>query len=192
MNANFLSLNEHEIKANPDSNCPPSILARQIGLLVTYMEPLGKDKLGIIEVDKDLQNDVLYFFKTAYEIGFPIEEVTPAGGSYFNYDDRRLMVANASSGFNYRTIAGTHKLSQHALGRAIDINPKFNPYTIYDSSGNLVTTNPPEGQHDLERPGTFTSNHTLVQLMKSLGWDWGGDWTKESGRIDLHHFQKPA
>lgn len=31
------------------------------------------------------------------------------------------MAADNSSAFNYRTIAGTDRLSRHALGRAVDI-----------------------------------------------------------------------
>ena len=36
----------------------------------------------------------------------------------------------------------------------------------------------------LDSPGS------LVVLMKNLGWQWGGDWMPESGRIDYQHFEK--
>ena len=38
------------------------------------------------------------------------------------------MSADNSSPFNFRVIAGTELFSQHALGRAIDINPVENPW----------------------------------------------------------------
>ena len=40
----------------------------------------------------------------------------------------RSMSADNTSAFNFRVIAGTTLLSQHALGRAIDINPVENPW----------------------------------------------------------------
>ncbi|MCK7509072.1 MAG: M15 family metallopeptidase [Desulfobacterales bacterium] len=37
------------------------------------------------------------------------------------------MADNNSSGFNFRVIADTNKLSLHSFGRAVDINPVQNP-----------------------------------------------------------------
>jgi len=36
---------------------------------------------------------------------------------------QRAAFLNNTSGFNYRKITGTDKLSTHSFGRAIDINP---------------------------------------------------------------------
>ena len=46
---------------------------------------------------------------------------------------------------NYRTISGERKLSDHSFGKAIDINPIFNPHV----KKNKIS--PPEGKEYLDR-----------------------------------------
>ena len=48
--------------------------------------------------------------------------------SDYGGDDERSMAANNSSGFNFRTIAGPDRSSNHSFGVAIDLNPVQNPY----------------------------------------------------------------
>ncbi len=38
------------------------------------------------------------------------------------------MAADNTSAYNYRPLTGELKLFPHAYGRAVDINPKYNPY----------------------------------------------------------------
>jgi hypothetical protein len=45
----------------------------------------------------------------------------------YSGDDDRSMAANNTSAFNCRKVAGTSKWSEHAYGRAIDVNPVQNP-----------------------------------------------------------------
>jgi peptidoglycan L-alanyl-D-glutamate endopeptidase CwlK len=101
----------------------------------------------------------------------------------YGWSDDESMAANNSSGFNYRYIAGTDKLSQHAYGRAIDINPLFNPYI----RGDVV--DPPGGVYDPSRPGTLVAGDAIVQAFEARGWTWGGRWDT---RKDWHHFEKPV
>ena len=54
----------------------------------------------------------------------------------YNGDDTASMEANNTSCFNYRVVDGTTSLSKHALGCAIDINPFYNPYVVFDKTGN--------------------------------------------------------
>jgi peptidoglycan LD-endopeptidase CwlK len=98
------------------------------------------------------------------------------------------MMANNTSGFNYRMIAGTERLSNHARGRAIDINPLLNPCI----RGDFVQ--PAGAAYDPSRPGTLTTDSPVTQFLKARGWIWGGDWA--SGRDgkplkDYQHFEKP-
>jgi hypothetical protein len=46
----------------------------------------------------------------------------------FNGDDDASMAANNTSGYNCRRASGSARLSSHALGLAIDVNPLINPY----------------------------------------------------------------
>ncbi|NTG67265.1 M15 family peptidase [Rhizobium rhizogenes] len=70
-------------------------------------------------------------------------------------------------GYNYRNIAGTNKLSNHAFGDAIDINPQQNPM-----GKNLVTDLP--------------SN--VGELAAKNGLSWGGAWNSKK---DAMHFEVP-
>ena len=56
---------------------------------------------------------------------FPIERMVPVDA--YGSDDQASMRANNTSAFNCRHVAGTSRLSEHALGQAIDINPLVNP-----------------------------------------------------------------
>lgn len=182
-------MSEH-IQPNPEAGCPPEVLAQQQAVKVDYLGFDGKRYAGIIEVHKDLVTDVSDFFDFALSIEFPIENVTPASAAPYFWDDEKLMAANVSSGFNYRTIAGTNQPSLHRQGRAFDVNPRLNPYIRYVNGKEIVQ---PEGvSWDPKVLGTLYGHHPLVELMKNRGWEWGGDWKLESGRTDYQHFEKPG
>lgn len=69
-------------------------------------------------------------FYQLYKWEYPIESVRLIDD--FEGDDELSMEANNSSAFNYRVIKGSTQLSKHALGLAIDINPRINPYVRED------------------------------------------------------------
>lgn len=69
----------------------------------------------------------------------------------------RVYPITSVAGFTPRTIGGSHQLSRHALGLAIDINPGRNPFR----ADNRLTTN---------MPGWF------VDAWREAGFCWGGDW----------------
>lgn len=181
-----------QIKLNPNNPAPPDVVAQLVSLEVAYRDFDGHQHEGVIEVNRALEGDVIAFFKYAYYTNFPIRKVAPA--SDYNWDDNALMAADITSGFNYRTIAGTSTPSQHGLGRAIDINDRENPYITLDDQGNPVTE--PEGARWLPgTPGTLSNDQLLIQLMKSRGWIWGGNWTlqdTDGAVIDYQHLQKAA
>ena len=80
----------------------------------------------------------------------------------------RLGISDFSGSYNNRTIRGSHFLSMHAFGAAIDFCAGRNALT-YDKTG-----------------GYFKPDHPLVKAFKAEGWIWGGDW---QGRRDPMHFQ---
>ena len=166
---------------------PREILERITQVDVPYVNFEGDECAGSIEVHRDVEHDVRAFFDAAVRLEFPMSGVVSA--SEFGFDDDALMAANMTSGFNYRKIAGQKRLSQHALGRAIDVNPRLNPYTKY-THGNAVLRLPPNGSYDIAQPGTLHASHPLVRFMRENSWEWGGDWLPESGRVDVHHFEK--
>jgi peptidoglycan LD-endopeptidase CwlK len=139
------------------------------------------DKLhqGQIVIHKDLAEDIKSIFKLIEEKRFKVAKVIPI--VFYNWSDEKSMLANNTSAFNYRFVAGTKRLSNHATGRAIDINPFLNPQVFKDKVyPNTASYNP-------KVEGTITVNSFLVKEFKKMGWSWGGDWKSSK---DYQHFEK--
>jgi len=101
----------------------------------------------------------------------------------YGASDRRSMRADNTSAFNCRYVAGTRRWSQHAYGKAIDINPVENPYV----DGDYVS--PRKGRPYADRTrrarGMIHGGDKVVRAFASIGWGWGGSW---SGAKDYQHF----
>lgn len=177
-----------EVRSNPNLVCPQEILTKIRPLEVSYLGFDGSEHAGIIEVHESVADDVLAFFELAQQISFPIEKVVRASDRDFQWDDDKLMASNASSGFNYRLVAGSDRVSLHGKGLAFDVNPRQNPYIRFEQGEKIVA--PPDAVWNPAVGGTLSAEHPLVKFMLERGWDWGGNWTEEDGRIDYQHFQK--
>ena len=140
----------------------------------------GATARGELVVAASLAQRAAEVFRRLYQLGFPIRQMRLVDD--YDADDDRSMSADNSSAFNFRLIAGTNLLSQHALGRAIDINPVENPWRRPDK---LL---PPEGQafadRSVVRPGMIVRPGPVVAAFDELGWEWGGDWRHA---FDDHH-----
>jgi poly-gamma-glutamate synthesis protein (capsule biosynthesis protein) len=135
---------------------------------------------GELVVAADLAARAVAVFRRLYQLGFPIRGLRLVDD--FAASDDRSMSADNSSAFNFRVIADTNILSQHALGRAIDINPVENPWRKPDR---IV---PDEGREYADRarvrPGMIVRPGPVVAVFDELGWEWGGDWRHA---FDDHH-----
>jgi hypothetical protein len=159
---------------------PPHILRNQI---VVPIEHVGFDSRlhhGQLVLHRNLKRDIQYIFDALRQRAFPIEKIIPI--SAYDWDDDASMASNNTSGFNYRTIVGTDRLSMHAFGRALDINPLLNP----NISGSGVVT-PQNARYEPERPGTITADGPVASLFKERGFVWGGDWKSLK---DYQHFER--
>jgi len=155
---------------------------------VRYYSFDGKVHKGQVVIDRRLVKDIQEVFRVAFKTKFPITSVIPISHDRFYKNgewnsDGQSMLCNNTSGFNYRKMTGGDKLSMHAYGFAIDINPVQNPYI----KGDVVL--PPKAVYDPAKPGTLTRNCPVVRTFKRLGWDWGGDWHSLK---DYQHFEKIA
>ena len=171
-----------EALAGLDPSCPEKVRQRQALVSVSYIGFDGGEHRGQVVIDERLSEDVRVLFRLALELRFPIGSAVPISAARFAWDDLRSMEANNSSGFNWRVIAGTERLSNHAFGQALDINPLQNPWM---SAQGVM---PAGARHDPSQPGTLTGEHPIVRAFLDRGWEWGGHWTET---VDLHHFQKP-
>jgi hypothetical protein len=170
----------HGCSWKDDARCPPRATLARIGVRHVGMDGRAAD--GEIVVARALATDVVVLFARLYAIGFPLTRVELV--DVHAADDDRSMAADNTSAFNFRVIAGTDILSQHALGVAIDLNPVENPM-IWPGGERFV---PAEGAAYLDRrhvrPGMIVRPGPVTAIFDELGWEWGGDWRHVA---DLHH-----
>ena len=109
----------------------------------------------------------------------------------YQADDEKSMADNNTSSFNFRTVAGTNRLSKHALGLAIDINPRINPYI--NSKGVLTPGNVKIYivRYVKKCKGKYArymiqKNSQITKIFKKYGFSWGGDWKYSK---DYQHFE---
>ena len=177
-------LMDYVIKQNPVSVCPPEIFCNLVALRVPIWTPENGVGVGIVEVHRDVAADVDEFFWFMAYVRFPIVRARPI--AEYDWDDVRSMLANNTSAFNYRTYIsksdGLQKLSRHSFGRAIDVNPLFNP-DVQDG-----VADPKGAVYDPLQPGTLTAHSPVTLFLKNRGWIWGGDWVSHQ---DYQHFERP-
>jgi len=144
---------------------------------VTFDGHVGQGELVVAAA---IARRALGVFRRLYELGFPIRGMRLVDDHAAS--DDASMAADNSSAFNFRVIAGTSLLSQHALGRAIDINPVENPWRRPDR------TVPDAGHAFLDRrairPGMIVRPGPVVATFDAFGFEWGGDWLHA---FDDHH-----
>jgi peptidoglycan L-alanyl-D-glutamate endopeptidase CwlK len=145
---------------------------------VQYYSFDGKLHQGQIVVHNDVKKDVIEIFEIIKDIKYPVQKVIPI--VIYNCDDNASMDDNNSSGFNYRFIAGTKRLSNHSSGKAVDINPMNNPYIT--AKGKVI---PSSGKYEPNSFSSFTDDHPVVKAFKERGWRWGGNFNSYK---DYHHF----
>ncbi|HEY9558420.1 MAG TPA: M15 family metallopeptidase [Acidimicrobiales bacterium] len=151
-------------------------------MTVSYWDFDGAERTGEIVVHADYATDVVSVFDALFTARFPIAQMRLVDD--FGGDDDRSMAANNTSGFNCRAATGSDAWSEHAYGRAIDINPIQNPFVT--ASGDVI---PPAGEahrdRDVTEPGLITSDGPVVAAFAGIGWQWGGEWARGQ---DYQHF----
>ena len=173
---------EEILQQNPKLQCPDEVLEQLTVIEVSYYSFDGQIHTGQLAVHKDLVEDVKGAFTIILEDKFPIQSVIPVADKRFDWDDSISTAANNSSTFNYRYVRNTKDISSHAFGRAIDINPRLNPYF----PDGIVF--PAHASYDPKTKGAIVEHSRLVQYFDSLGWRWGGNWDED---LDYQHFEKP-
>ena len=160
---------------------PKAMIDRMELVTVNY---LGFDHhlhQGQIVVDKVVAKDVRQIFHEIETTGYPISRAVPIVA--YGWDDDASIADNNTSAFNYRHVIGpnqqTNKLSNHSYGRAIDLNPRINPFVSKDGKS--------PRPYDLSQPGTLAVHSKVTQIFLRHGWKWGGNW--RNGK-DYQHFEK--
>lgn len=160
-----------------DPRCP-----RWSDLAYLELDHVGFDGVarGELVVAAAIAGRVAALFRRLWQLGFPIRQLRLVDD--YGASDDASMAADNSSAFNFRVVAGTQLLSQHALGLAIDLNPVENPWRLPDR------ILPPAGAAFADRrairPGMIVRPGPVVAALDGLGWEWGGDWIHAR---DDHH-----
>lgn len=148
----------------------------------------GKVKTGELVVNKKIAEKTVKIFYELYQKKYKIQKMYLVDN--YGADDIRSMTDNNSSAFNYRVVEGSTKLSNHAYGLAIDINPMVNPYV----KGDIVspTNGIPYAERDVTKcTGKYKNNmihkgDVIYNIFKKYGFTWGGDWKYSK---DYQHFE---
>jgi hypothetical protein len=147
----------------------------------------GKSHLGELICNKEIAEKLVVIFKELYAARYPIQHIELP--EKYNADDEKQMRANNTSCFCYRQIAGSKRLSYHARGLAIDINPLYNPQVRHTKDGKTVTA-PKTAARYADRNKTFkykiTRDDLAYKLFTKYGFQWGGNWKYSK---DYQHFE---
>ena len=157
-------------------------------LTLTYCDFDGATQQGELVCNKAIAQDLIAIFRELYRQRYPIAQIRLIDD--FDADDERSMQANNTSCFCFRAISGSRKLSKHAQGLAIDLNPLQNPCVKRRNDGTLDVL-PATARFYANRSRNFkykiTRNDLAYRLFKQRGFRWGGDWKSLK---DYQHFEK--
>jgi hypothetical protein len=148
---------------------------------VTFRGFDGRAHTGELLVNRSVADDVVEVFRRLFAANYPIERMTIT-----TVEERDAVPTgdgNNTAAFTCRSAVGTTAWSEHAYGKAIDVNPFMNPYV----KGSLVI---PElavsyTKRTLGLPGMITASSPVVAAFRSVGWGWGGSWHSSK---DFMHF----
>lgn len=161
-----------------DEACPVA-LADLRYVTVPFWGFDGEVHTGELLLHADAVDAVLAGFQVLFDRRFPIEEMritTPA-----ELDAPPTGDGNNTGAFVCRATRGSGSWSDHAYGRAVDINPFHNPYV----KGDLVLPELASTYADRSnlRPGMLTEDD--VAGFTGAGWGWGGLWQSLKDHMHL-------
>lgn len=157
-------------------------------LRLHYVDFEGEERVGEMMCNRAIADDLLDIFRQLYEARYPIERIQLPDD--FDADDERQMRANNTSCFCFRVIKGSTKLSAHAQGLAVDLNPLYNPCVKMRRDGTLFIQ-PSTAAPYVDRSRRFAHKIDRQDLAYRLfiqhGFSWGGAWRSSK---DYQHFEK--
>ncbi len=142
----------------------------------------GAEHEGTLVVHADAVAAMGEVFGQLHAARWPIRQIRPI--EEFGGSDDASMDTDNTSAFNCRRASGsTSTWSQHAYGRAIDLNPRENPYVT--PTGVEPAAGAAFVDRTVSQPGLIGAGSVVVTAFDGQGWGWGGRW---SGSKDYQHF----
>jgi hypothetical protein len=161
--------------------CPVS-LEQLRSVRLRYVGFDGRAHRGELVVNADAVGATRTAFSFLYAKRFPIRRMRLVDD--YGASDYASIEADNTSSFNCRRATGATRWSQHAYGRAIDVNPIENPYVYADGTTTHARSRPYLNRSK-HRRGMAYAGGTLVRAFTQAGWGWGGTWPRPT---DYQHF----
>ena len=154
---------------------------------VLYADFDGNTAEGELICNEKIAGDLLEIFEELYRNDYRIEKIRLI--DEYDGDDTASITDNNTSCFNYRVVEGTTRLSNHAYGLAIDINPFYNPYVHYVDGREVISPEGSEAYADRSAsfPYKIDREDLCYRLFTEHGFTWGGEWNSVK---DYQHFEK--
>jgi ribosomal protein S18 acetylase RimI-like enzyme len=156
---------------------------------VNHYDFSGRIRRGVLVVHRDTAAETATVFTALFDARFPIRQMRPI--EEYGGDNTASMAADNTSAFNCRRpdqINAPVRLSPHANGRAIDINPVENPWI--DLRCNCWQ---PSAANRARRsaPGVITHGGTVWRIFTSRGWKWQNIPTPDYMHFDTGYPSAP-
>jgi hypothetical protein len=167
--------------------CPVPLSGLRL-LTVSYHGVDRGTHTGRLVVNRSAAAPLARVFQRLYRLHFPIRHLSiadtygparsrPADGDISGSFECRQAVPSPCVGGR-----GTGTWSEHAYGRAVDLNPVENPYVGCGQSRDPASR--PYFNRSRHRRGMVTA--AVVRAFRSVGWGWGGSWA--GATKDYMHF----
>ena len=152
----------------------------------------GRPQMGEMVVNAEIAAKVVGIFRRLYDEGYRIGRMVLI--DEYGADDELSMRANNTTCFNYRLQTGSRsRVSKHALGLAIDINPLYNPYVRRRRDGSCHVEPATGRRYAFNRdrrtdiPCKIDRSDLAYRLFTAAGFRWGGAWRSVK---DYQHFER--
>ncbi len=149
---------------------------------LTYVGFDGRAHRGALVVNRSVAAPVARAFGELYAARFPIRRMLPIEA--YGGDDFRSIEADNTSAFNCRSATGSAHWSEHAYGRAIDLDPLENPYVSGGTTSHTGSRAYLDRARVAGRPGVIADGGVVTRAFARIGWGWGGRW---NGTRDYQH-----
>jgi hypothetical protein len=162
--------------------CPVGFAGLRL-LTVSHWGFDGAAHRGRLVVHREYAQEMMRVMRELFRLRYPIRQMRLVDA--YGADDHRSMDADNTSAFNCRFVAGSPGVwSEHAYGRAIDVNPIENPY-VTDSGYVSPPAGAPFADRSRKAKGLIRRGGPVVEAFAAIGWEWGGDWPWPK---DYQHF----
>lgn len=150
--------------------CPIQERAQLRSVRVNFHGFDGKVKRGQLVVNADVADSVARIFTRLFELNFSIRRMRPV--ETFDGDTNVSLRADNTSAFNCRRadqINAPFAESPHANGRAVDINPRENPWLDLRCRCWIPTA---ETKQRVPGEGVILRGGDVWKVFKREGWVW--------------------